>query len=663
MAGKMSNIIFPATFLMATLFVLLFPLVPAALDPLLEAAEKNWRVIKVRQNGRGEFTTVRDALNSVPLWNTRRTIIWIGKGTYYEKIKVDRRKPFVMFYGSKNNYPILTYNARAAQYGTFNSASVIIESDYFMAANIIFENSSPEPDGTSLEGGQAVALRISGDKASFDNCRFIGYQDTLCDDKGYHLFKNCYIEGTIDFIFGDGRSLYLNTELHSKAKGLSAITAQARDAPNDESGFTFLYCNITGTGNTYLGRAWKERARVVFAYSYMGRAVNPEGWSDHGYGNRGQTVFYGEYKCSGPGSTTNNRAKYTRILSDEEIFHYMMDQKMAYISIPAIFLTTTLLVLLFPLVPAALDANLQAAEEDVIKIRVRKDGSGDFKTISDAVKTVPRKNTKRHIISIGSGTYKEKVKVEYLQHFVTFVGSAGNPPVISYDDTSKKSGTFNSATVIVESDYFVASNIIFENTAPEPSGKEKMGEQAVAMRISGNKAAFYDCKFKGFQDTLCDDKGNHYFKNCYIEGTIDFVFGNGLTFYERCELHSLAKGLGAITANARDSSNENSGFVFVHCKITGTGDIYLGRAWKSRPKVVFAYTEMAGGVNSEGWSDKGYSNRDKTIFYGEYECVGPGASTTKRAKYAKILTADQVKPFLHLSYVGGETWILPPPKA
>ncbi|KAK9101225.1 hypothetical protein Scep_024655 [Stephania cephalantha] len=244
------------------LIVQLVPRIDAALDPALVVAEKSVKVIKVRKDGSGDFKTVRDAVNNVPSGNTKRTIIYIGPGEYKEKVTIERTKPFVTFYGSSSNMPIISYDGTKIQ------------------------NSAPKPDGKRLNGEQAVAMRISGDKAAFYNCKFLGYQDTLCDDKGNHFFQNCYIEGTVDFIFGDGRSLYLGSELHSIAEGESAITAQGKEQAGDDGGFAFVHCKITGTGNTYLGRAWKERAKVVFAYTYMGTLVNPEGWSDKGFTSR-----------------------------------------------------------------------------------------------------------------------------------------------------------------------------------------------------------------------------------------------------------------------------------------------------------------------------------------------------------------------------------------
>lgn len=113
-----------------------------------------------------------------------------------------------------------------------------------------------------------------------------GYQDTLCDDAGYHLFKDCYIEGTVDFIFGNSKSLYLNTELHVLEGTIpgDVITAHANDDPDADLGFSFVHCSVTGntTSKTYLGRTWRSHPRVIFSYTEMSDVVNPQGWSSLG---------------------------------------------------------------------------------------------------------------------------------------------------------------------------------------------------------------------------------------------------------------------------------------------------------------------------------------------------------------------------------------------
>ncbi|MED6162764.1 hypothetical protein PIB30_073623 [Stylosanthes scabra] len=201
----------------------------SSLDPSLVAAEEGSKVVKVMQDGSGDFKSITDAVNSIPSGNAKRVIIYIGAGKYNEKIRIERTKNFVTFYGAPGGeIPTLVYGGTAQQYGTVDSATLIVESDYFIAANIQISNSAPRPDG-QRPGAQAVALRISGDKASFYNSKFTGFQDTICDDRHRHFFKDCMIQGTVDFIFGSGRSLYLNTELNVLGdSGMTVIVAQAR---------------------------------------------------------------------------------------------------------------------------------------------------------------------------------------------------------------------------------------------------------------------------------------------------------------------------------------------------------------------------------------------------------------------------------------------------
>ncbi|KAE9454829.1 hypothetical protein C3L33_13275, partial [Rhododendron williamsianum] len=146
-----------------------------------------------------------------------------------------------------------------------------------------------------------------------------------------------------------------------------------------------------------------------------------------------------------------------------------------------------------------------------------------------------------------------------------------------------------------------------------------VGGQAVAIRIAGDQAAFWGCGFFGAQDTLHDDRGRHYFKDCYIQGSIDFIFGNGRSFYERCQMTSIANPVpagrklinGAVTAHGRNSTDENSGFVFMNCSIGGTGRIWLGRAWRPFSSVVFAYSNMTDVIAPEGWNDMNDPTRDQ----------------------------------------------------
>ncbi|XP_061375317.1 pectinesterase PPME1-like [Gastrolobium bilobum] len=311
---------------------------------------------------------------------------------------------------------------------------------------------------------------------------------------------------------------------------------------------------------------------------------------------------------------------------------------------------------------STLDPALVAAEAGAKVVKVMPDGSGDFKTITDAVKSIPVGNTKRVIVYIGGANYNEKIKIERTKPFVTLYGEPGNMPNLTFGGTAKEYGTVDSATLIAESDYFVAANIIISNSAPRPDGK-RPGAQAVALRISGDKAAFYNCKFFGFQDTICDDRNRHFFKDCLIQGTVDFIFGSGKSLYLNTELRVLGdSGMTVIVAQARKSEEEDSGYSFVHCDITGTGTgTFLGRAWFSHTKAIFAYTTMSSVINKAGWSNNNHPEYDKTAHFGEYQNKGPGADVSGRATITKKLSEAEVKPYISLEMIEGSQWLLPPP--
>lgn len=298
-------------------------------------------------------------------------------------------------------------------------------------------------------------------------------------------------------------------------------------------------------------------------------------------------------------------------------------------------------------------------------ITVDVNGIGDFRSVQAAVDSVPDNNRKNVLILISAGYYIEKVVVPASKPYITFQGEGRDVTVLQWHDRASDKGpdgqqlrTYHTASVAVFAPYFTARNISFKNTAPAPM-PGMQGWQAVALRISGDKAFFSGCAFYGAQDTLCDDAGRHFFKDCYIEGSIDFIFGNGRSMYKNCELHSIATRFGSIAAQDRNSPDEKTGFAFVNCSVTGSGPLYVGRAMGKYSRIVFSYTYFDDVVARGGWDDWDHQGNNKTAFFGVYKCYGPGAAAVRGVSWAQELDFDTAHPFLAKSFVNGRHWISP----
>lgn len=304
---------------------------------------------------------------------------------------------------------------------------------------------------------------------------------------------------------------------------------------------------------------------------------------------------------------------------------------------------------------ASLEKNASQAE-NVISVDLKK-GKGNFHSVQDAVDSISKGNNQRTTIQIAAGVYKEKVKIPRDKPYITFQGAGKDVTKITWHDTAKKSkSTFRSATVAVMADNFIAKDLAFENAAPSPTPGQ-VRAQAVAFQISGDRSAFYDCAFYGAQDTLYDHKGRHYFKNCLIQGSIDFIFGDGLSLYEGCQLHTISTSAGSLTAQKRKSSTEDTGFSFLNCSVSGSGIVYLGRAWGAYSRVVYIDTYIDDIILPGGWYNWGIKSREKTVFYGQYKCFGPGANLNNKVAWSHELTEAQAAPFMSLSFIDGQSWL------
>ncbi|KAK4434538.1 putative pectinesterase 11 [Sesamum alatum] len=284
-----------------------------------------------------------------------------------------------------------------------------------------------------------------------------------------------------------------------------------------------------------------------------------------------------------------------------------------------------------------------------ILVEVDQSGNGDYRKIQDAIDSVPSNNSDHIFILVKPGVYEEKIVVPADKPFITLSGTKATKTIITWNDSGE---IFESPTFSVLASDFMARYLTIQNNYGA-------GAKAVALRVSGDRAAFMSCRILSHQDTLLDDKGRHYYSNCYVEGDTDFIFGNGASIFQKCHLHSLARGIGAITAQRRQTAEEETGFTFVKCKITGVKSAVLGRPWGNYSRVVFALTYMSNVVLPQGWDDWGDSSKQRTAYYGEYKCYGAGARTSKRVKWSRRLSSQEAAPYLRkdMIMIGGSSWI------
>jgi pectinesterase len=269
----------------------------------------------VAADGSGQFTSVQDAIMSVPAGSARNpVVIHIKPGIYQELIYVQREKQYFHLVGEAAEKTVLTQNLHAnltgldgKKIGTFRTPSTVIDADNFTAENLTFENSAGPV-------GQALAIRLDGDRAVFRNCRFLGWQDTIFANRGRQYFTNCYVAGHVDFIFGGATMYFDQCHLHCLRNGYLTAASTPSGTPY---GYVFSRCQITGEPGvkTYLGRPWRDYAAVTWLHTEMSDVVRPEGWNNWGRPNREQTSRYAEYQSTGPGANPNARVKWARQLS------------------------------------------------------------------------------------------------------------------------------------------------------------------------------------------------------------------------------------------------------------------------------------------------------------------------------------------------------------
>ncbi|CAA9196521.1 pectate lyase [Flavobacterium collinsii] len=278
-------------------------------------------------------------------------------------------------------------------------------------------------------------------------------------------------------------------------------------------------------------------------------------------------------------------------------------------------------------------------------ITVALDGSGDFTKIQDAINACPSFPYEKVTVFVKNGTYKEKIRIPEWNSQVALIGESKENTIITFDDNFSKinigrNSTFNTYTLLVEGDDFSASNLTIKNASGDNG-------QAIALSVVANRAQISNCNILGNQDTLylSGKEAKQYIKDCYIEGTTDFIFGSATALFENCEIHSIKNSY--ITA-ASTPEGTAFGFVFKDCKLTAepaATAVYLGRPWRIYAKTVYISCDMAKHIRPEGWENWSKPEAEKTAFYAEYNCKGEGASSAKRVSWSHQLEKKEAEKY------------------
>lgn len=299
---------------------------------------------------------------------------------------------------------------------------------------------------------------------------------------------------------------------------------------------------------------------------------------------------------------------------------------------------------------------------------VSRDGTGEFRTIDEAIEVCRAFMDYTKVIYVKKGVYKEKLIIPSWLTNITICGEDRDNTIITWDDHAnikmpvggldseaavkgKPMGTFRTYTLKVQGSYITLKDITIENNAA------KLG-QAVALHTEGDHILVQNCRLLGNQDTVYTGVGGTRvaFYDCYIEGTTDFIFGPSIAWFQNCEIHSKANSY--ITA-ASTPAGQKYGYVFYKCRLTADKNVdkvYLGRPWRPFAATIFMDCELGKHIRPEGWHNWNNAKNEETARYAEYDNKGEGASTKNRVKWSKQLTKKEAAKVTLLDAFGEDCW-------
>ncbi|KAJ5546964.1 Pectinesterase catalytic [Penicillium frequentans] len=650
----------------------------------------------------GPYKNITAAIAALPSDGNEYTI-YVKSGTYTEQISITRTGKTILrgettFENdyTQNTVTIEYSNGELTSAGEDETTPVInaknSDGKGLAIYNINFRNTYPQTSNTA-----ALAADFYGTVQAY-GCSFIGYQDTLLANKGTQVFSNCYVEGSIDYIWGFSTAYFYQSVIAANTAGAS-IAAMSRSSATATGGYVFDKCVVTYTStygttyqDTWLGRPYSEYSIVVYMNSYLDKHINPAAWHIWSTSSpQTDYVTFGEYNNTGPSSWSSSRASFATNLTETEAEAYTLSNWIgdtswldmdAYSYVPSYDLTggasatatstassTTLTSTSTSTAVATWTHPTSGTTPPTGAILVSVGGTidGSYSNLTDALASLPD-DTTTQVIFMYAGTYDEQVPSIDRDGPVMIIGYTTGNPGQSYAD-NEVTITFSrglsvsplptghsdaeTATVATASTKIAFYNVNIINS-DNLDGSES-SYVTLAASIYGNHIAFYAVYFQGWQDTLLTGSttGYQYYESSYIEGAIDFIWGYSKAYFKGCTIGA-KRAKSAITAQSRSSSSAIGGYIFDQTLFAAAADatvdltetVYLGRPYSEYALVVIKNSYMTDVINPSGW--KVWSTTDPRtdhVTFAEFNNSGPGNWENNEAAreafgYATLLTED-----------------------
>ncbi|KKK18213.1 hypothetical protein AOCH_001923 [Aspergillus ochraceoroseus] len=637
-----------------------------------------------------QYTSIAAAVAALPS-DTTTQYIYILAGVYEEAITISRGGATV-FRGetddeldqTKNQVTII-HSASIYSSNGGSASTAAFDATQYYAKGLSFYNINFTNDATPQTNYIAVAIAAKAQVLGFYGCGIKSSQGSLLVNYGAFYFSDCRIEGTTDFIWGYGGIYVYNSRIVSAVTTTGqSITAQAYQNQFGPSQFVFDSCAFVPSDSTvpkystYLGRDYSSVSKVAILNSYMDAHIVPQGWL---VSSSSSNVGFAEYNNTGPGASTKSRISAAQMLSDDSAYsianvlgstNWIDTSAVASFSgFPdSVYSSSSTVSASSTAVSSSIASATSAAATSSATLVVSPNASaGQYRNVSAAIAALPNDGND-YTIYILAGTYTEQISItrygkvtlrgetafenDYTQNLVTIEYAAGALTSAGQDESTPVLNVKKT-----DGSGLALYNINFHNTY-----KQTRNTAALAADFYGTEMAAYGCSFIGYQDTLLANQGTQVFSNCYIEGSIDFIWGYSTGYFHQCYIATNTPG-SCISAQSRTSSTASGGYVFDTCYVTYTdsygstyGQSYLGRPYSEYSIAVYMNSYLDKHISALGWQKWSTSQPNtEYVTFGEYNNSGPGAWSSERVSFATNLTAAEAASYTLSAWIGDTSWL------